>query len=162
MSSGTAKALQLSGHRLHTVPAMEQFRVGSFTVLPFPVQHDAKEPFGFLIQSDDGDKLLFATDTYFIRYRFSGLNYIMLEANYRMKTLEENIKSGLVPAAIRNRIAMSHFEIENVKNFLAACDLAQCREIHLIHISGQNGDPIFFVSEIQQLTGIPTYAKGAN
>jgi len=162
MSSGTAHALQLSGHRLHTVPALKQFRVGTFTVLPFPTQHDCAEPFGFLIQSDSGDKLLFATDTYYIKFKFSGVNYIMIESNYRKETLEENIQSGLVPAAIRNRIARSHFEIENVKTFLSACDLSQCREIHLIHISSQNGDPGFFVEEIQKLTGVPTYAKGVN
>ena len=162
LSQGTAKALDLTGHRIHGVPALEQFRVGTFTVLPFPVQHDALEPFGFLIQSDSGDKLLFATDTYYIKFKFSGLNYIMIEANYRKETLEENIKAGLVPAALRNRITRSHFEIKNVKAFLGACDLSQCREIHLIHISSGNGDPGFFVEEIQELTGIPTYVKGVD
>ena len=160
MSAGTARAMNLSGHRLHIVSALEQFRVGTFTILPFPVQHDAQEPMGFLIQSDDGEKLLFATDTYFLKYRFTGLNYLMIEANYRRETLEENIQAGRVPAAIRNRIIKSHFEIENVKAFLKACDLSQCREIHLIHISSGNGEPMAFVSEVQAMTGIPTYAKG--
>ena len=113
-----------------------------------------------MIQSDDGEKLLFATDTYFLKYRFTGLNYLMIEANYRRETLEENIQAGRVPAAIRNRIIKSHFEIENVKAFLGACDLSQCREIHLIHISSTNGEPMAFVSEVQAMTGIPTYAKG--
>lgn len=161
MSSGTARALTLSGHRLHTVPALEQFRVGTFTVLPFPTEHDCADPYGFLIQSDDGDKLLFATDTYYIKYRFSGLTHIMIEANYKKSILEENIAAGLVPAAIRDRITRSHFEIENVKAFLGACDLSQCREIHLIHISSGNGNPSEFVEEIQELTGVPTYAKNA-
>jgi len=159
MSAGTAKALELSGHRLHTVPALEQFRVGTFTVLPFPVQHDAQEPFGFLIQSDAGDKLLFITDSYYCKYRFSGLTHIMIEANYQKSILDENIASGVVPAAIRARIIKSHFEIENVKAFLAACDLSQCRELHLIHISSTSGDPVGFVEEIQGLTGIPTIAE---
>ena len=162
MSSGTAQALQLSRHRLHTVPALEQFRMGTFTVLPFPVQHDAPEPFGFLIQSDAGDKLLFITDSFYCKYRFKGLTHIMIEANYQKSILDENIASGLVPASIRNRIIKSHFEIENVKAFLAACDLSKCREIHLIHISGTNGNPGGFVDEIQAMTGLPTYANGAS
>ena len=162
MSSGTAQALQLSGHRLHTVPALEQFRVGTFTVLPFPVQHDAQEPFGFLIQADAGDKLLFITDSFYCKYRFSGLTHIMIEANYQKSILDENIASGLVPGSIRNRIIKSHFEIENAKAFLAACDLSKCREINLIHISGTNGDPAGFVDEIQAMTGIPTYATRAS
>ena len=162
MSSGTAKALQLSGHRLHTVPALEQFRVGTFTVLPFATQHDCADPYGFLIQSDAGDKLLFITDSYYCKYRFAGLTHIMIEANYQKSILDENIASGLVPASIRNRIIKSHFEIENVKAFLGACDLSRCREIHLIHISGTNGDPAGFVDAIQSMTGIPTYANGAS
>lgn len=161
MTAGTAKALGLSGHRLHTVSALEQFRVGTFTVLPFTTQHDAAEPIGFLIQSAAAGvyrKLLFATDTYYIRHTFKGLTHIMIEANYRRDILEQNIQSGRVPAAIRARIIKSHFEIENVKAFLGACDLSQCREIHLIHISGTNGDPMAFVDEVQAITGIPTYA----
>lgn len=159
-SAGTAQALELSGHRLHIVSTLKQFRVGTFTVLPFPVQHDAQEPMGFLIQSDNGSKLLFATDTYYIRHIFTGLNYILVEANYRREILEQNIQAGLIPPAMRNRIIKSHFEIENVKTFLGACDLSQCREIHLIHISKGNGDPKAFVDEVQAMTGIPTFAKG--
>ena len=162
MSSGTAQALRLSCHRLHTVPALEQSRVGTFTVLPFPVQHDCANPYGFLIQSDAGDKLLFITDSFYCKYRFAGLTHIMIEANYQKSILDENIASGLVPKSIRNRIIKSHFEIENVKAFLGACDLSQCREIHLIHISGTNGDPAGFVEAIQSMTGIPTYANGAS
>ncbi len=161
-SAGTAKAMNLSGHRLHTVPALEQFRVGTFMVLPFPVQHDAPEPFGFLIRSDAGDKLLFITDSFYCKYRFAGVTHIMIEANYQKSILDENIAYGLVPASIRNRIIKSHFEIENVKAFLGACDLSKCREINLIHISSTNGDPAGFVDGIRAMTGIPTYANGAS
>lgn len=158
-SSGTAHALELSGHRMHTVPALEQFRVGTFTILPFPVQHDANEPFGFLIQSDACDKLLFITDSFYCKYRFYGLTHIMIEANYKKSILDENISSGLVPAALRNRIVKSHLEIENVKAFLAASDLSKCREIHVIHVSNTNGCKESFVSEIRSLTGIQTYCE---
>ena len=159
MSAGTAKALELSGHRVHTVPALKQFRVGTFTVLPFRTEHDCQEPFGFLVQSDAGDKLLFITDSFYCKYRFSGVTHIMIEANYQKSILDENIAFGLVPASIRNRIIKSHFEIENVKAFLGACDLSKCREINLIHISSTNGDPAGFVDEIQAMTGLPTYAN---
>ena len=157
MSAGTASALNLSGHRMHVVPPLEQFRVGTFTVLPFPVHHDCAEPFGFLIQSDTGDKLLFATDTYYIKYRFAGLNYIMIEANYSKGILEENISAGKINPGLKHRIEKSHFEIGNVKAFLGACDLSDCRAIHLIHTSDVNGDHGAFVNEVQELTGIPTY-----
>lgn len=156
MSEGTAEAIKASGHRVKTVKSKELFSVGTFKVLPFSVEHDANEPIGFLIQSGK-DKLLFATDTYYLKYKFSGLSHIMVECNYSKELLDENIENGSVPAAIRNRIVKSHFEIDNVKKFLLANDLSKCKEIHLIHLSSSNADPVLFKSEIQKLTGIPTH-----
>ena len=156
-SQGTIEALGVDyHHRLHPVQAKQVFTVGTFTILPFEVQHDAKEPLGFLIQSGS-DKLVFITDSYYVKYRFQGLTHIMLECNYCRDLLSDNIRDGLVPKSLRNRIVESHFEIENVKDFLAANDLSSVQEIHLIHISGQNGDPDRFQKEVQEQTGLPVY-----
>lgn len=38
-------------------------RIGSIQIKPFDVKHDASQPFGFLIISDNGGVLLFVTDT---------------------------------------------------------------------------------------------------
>jgi phosphoribosyl 1,2-cyclic phosphodiesterase len=70
ISAGTVEALGISGHRLNIIKAKQQFRIGTWTALPFDTQHDAAEPLGFLLANQDGEKLLYATDTYFIRYRF--------------------------------------------------------------------------------------------
>lgn len=157
MSLGTAKALKLSGHRLKTVRSKKLFTVGTFKIMPFNTQHDCAEPYGYLLQSKNGKKLIFITDSFYCRYCFSGVNYYMVECNYSKEILEENIKSGIVPEAIRNRIVKSHFELENVKEFFRANDLSKCDEIHLIHMSGNNADPEFFKIEIQKLTGRPVY-----
>ena len=77
-SQGTAEALGLNHHRLHIIRAREQFQVGGWTVLPFETQHDAAEPLGFLL-AGGGEKILYATDTFYIRYRFRGLTRILLE-----------------------------------------------------------------------------------
>jgi len=59
-SPGTAEALGISSHRLHTVPPLKQFTVGDFIILPFPVEHDCAEPYGYLIYCrSTGEKLLF-------------------------------------------------------------------------------------------------------
>ncbi len=42
-SSGTADAVGLSGHRLQIVKPGERVQVGSWTILPFGVEHDAAE-----------------------------------------------------------------------------------------------------------------------
>lgn len=160
MSQGTAEALSLSGHRLHIVKALQQFQLGSWTILPFDIQHDATEPLGFLLASEAGDKLLFATDTYYLRYKFKGLTHILIECNYALDILQENVASGAVPAAVKNRVLRSHFSLEHVKDFLRANDLSWVQEIHLLHLSDNNSDADRFKREIQELTGKPVYIAG--
>jgi len=149
------KSLKLSGHRLHEIKAGNLFKVGSFNILPFDLQHDAPNV-GFLIQSGN-EKMIYITDSYYCKYKFNGLTMIAIECNYKKSLLEENIEAGTVPAEMRYRTERSHFELENVKNFLKENCLKKVREIHLIHISSKNGDPELFQSEIEGLTGIATY-----
>lgn len=154
MSSGTKAALKLSGHRIHTVKAKEQFSIGTFVVLPFETEHDAEEPLGYLLYSTaTGEKLLFATDTYYVRYKFKGLTHIMVECNYITDILYSNIETGRVPAALKDRLLQSHFSLENVKDFLMANDLSKVQEIYLMHISNNNSDEERVKREIQGLTG---------
>ena len=160
MSGGTAEALELSGHRLHVVKALQQFQLGSWTALPFDTQHDAEEPLGFLLASETGGKLLFATDTYYLKYRFRGLNYILIECNYALDILRENVDAGAITGAVRDRVLKSHFSLEHVKGFLRANDLSRVREIWLLHLSDQNSDAGRFKKEIQALTGKPVYIAG--
>jgi len=153
MSQGTAEALEVSGHRVHIIKARQQFRIGTWTILPFDTQHDAQEPLGFLLANQAGDKLLYATDTYYIKYKFRGLTHIMIECNYAADILKTNVKAGLVEQALKNRILKSHFSLENVKNFLKANDLSKIQEIWLLHMSDGNSDEARFKREIQELTG---------
>ena len=153
MSQGTADELDINSHRINTVWTRGQFKVGSWSILPFETQHDAEQSLGFLIENSAGEKLLFATDTYYIKYKFQNLNYIMIECNYSLDILKENIKSGRVHAARKKRILKSHFSLENVKDFLKANDLSQVQEIWLLHLSSANSDAKRFKKEIQELTG---------
>lgn len=157
MSRGTAEALGVAGHRVHIIEARKQFRLGSWTILPFQTQHDAVEPLGFLLANRAGDKLLYATDTYYIRYRFQGLTHIMIECNYSLDILKANVETGLVSAELKKRILKSHFSLENVKEFLKANDLSMVREIWLLHLSDGNSDAARFKREVQELTGKPVY-----
>lgn len=156
-SPGTLNALGLSGHRAKPIQAKKQFTLGSWTILPFDVQHDVSEPMGFLLVNQSGEKLLFATDTYYIKYKFIGLTHIMVECNYSMEILNENIATGRVPAVMKKRLLKSHFSLENVKEFLLANDLSKVQEIWLLHLSDNNSDETMFKTEIQQITGKPVF-----
>lgn len=136
------------------VTAGKQFRVGSYIVMPWQAQHDCAEPLGYLIYSTTTkDKLLFATDTYYIPNRFVGLNYIMVECNYSEEILKENLITGSINGTLAKRLRQSHFSLENVKDFLKANDLSGVEEIYLLHLSGKNADSKLFKEEIQRLTG---------
>ena len=160
LSQGTADEISGLGpwrHRINIIKAKQQFRIGTWTVLPFDTQHDAAEPLGFLLANQDGDKLLYATDTYYIRYRFTGLTHIAVECNYSLDILRANVEAGMVEPALKNRILKSHFSLENVKKFLQANDLSKVQEIWLLHLSDNNSDAESFKREIQELAGKPTY-----
>lgn len=156
LSHGTKQALGLDHHRLKVIQPGKKFKIGEFLVFPFEVQHDAKEPLGFLIL-DKKDKLLFATDTYYIRYVFKGLTIIAVECNYSEEILRENIINGITPVEMKKRLIKSHFSLENYVEFLKANDLSSVREIWLIHMSDRNSDSEMFKEKIQALTGKPVY-----
>jgi phosphoribosyl 1,2-cyclic phosphodiesterase len=146
-------------YRIHIIQAGKQFGLASWIVLPFQTEHDAAEPVGYLLYSRAArEKLLFATDTYFIPNTFRGLNVVMVECNYSLPLLEENVREGRIPASMKPRLMRSHFGLENVKDFLRANDVRTVRHIYLLHISHNNGDPELFQREIQRLTGKPVTA----
>lgn len=152
MTAGTAAALEIDHHRVKIIQARCPFSVGAWSVLPFETEHDAADPVGFLMKSGN-EKLLFLTDSYFCRYTFPGLTHIMIECNYALDILMEND----LPAPHKKRVIQSHFSLANVKAFLKANDLNRVRDIHLLHLSRDNADPVRFKAEIEQLTGKPVY-----
>ena len=95
MSQGTKHALGFSSsYWAKGLLPFEQVVINGFRVIPFPVQHDAAEPYGYLIRHEECGTVLFATDTYFLKYKFPGLNNVMLECNYSKEILDANFTAG--------------------------------------------------------------------
>ena len=156
-SAGTFKKLNLKGHRFKVIKALEQFTIGNFIVLPFDTQHDAAEPLGFLIQyKPTGEKLLYATDTYYIKYKFSKLNYLLIECNYNKEIAKDNSKNGVINKTRYSRLLESHFSLDNVVKFLKSNDLRYAKKIILCHLSDTNSNQQFMQSTIFEETGIET------
>lgn len=157
-SKGTIKECNLNSHRVNAVKALEQVQIGTFKVLPFDVKHDAEEPLGFLIQSlETKETLLYFTDTYYLKYKFKGLNYIIAECNYSKKILYENIEAGIIEQVLAKRIIKSHMSLETLIDTLKANDLSNVCQIYLIHISQDNGNKEYFKKQIEQLTNLDVY-----
>lgn len=157
-SKGTADALGLTGHRVHRVPKLERFTVGTMTVLPFDVQHDCAEPFGFLISSTKTkERLLYFTDTYYIKYKFNGLTHIMGECNHSLDLVKQSVEEGMIPAGLAPRLVKSHMSLEHFCELLKANDLSMVRSIYLLHLSNNNADAGYFLETVKKLTGRECY-----
>ena len=156
MTDGTAKELGVSGHRIKIIQAKQMLDICGFKVSIFDTQHDAAEPVGFIVEDDD-DKVLYATDTYYIKYNFIGLTKIMVECNHSYEILNKKIKSGELNSRFSKRLLKSHFSLENLKEFLKANDLSKVKEIYLIHLSNGNADEKLFEKEIAMCTGLPVF-----
>ncbi|MCK8826381.1 MBL fold metallo-hydrolase [Natroniella acetigena] len=157
MSEGTFNNYSFGSHRFQIGNAGETINLGSWIIKTFEVEHDAEEPLGFYLASRTGEKLVYITDSYYSKFMFQRLTHVMIECNYALDILNENIKSGRVHPAQKKRLLRSHFSLENVKDFLQANDLSEVKEIWLLHLSSRNSDEERFKREIQELTGKPVY-----
>lgn len=157
-SKGTLDACRLIGHRMKAVEALKEINIGTFAVLPFDVQHDAPDPLGFLLTSRaTGEKLLYFTDTYYIKYRFTGLTHIMGECNYSMDIIEQSVRNGYIPPELVPRLIKSHMSLDHFLDLLRANDLRQVKQIYLLHLSNNNSDAERFKEAVQKLTGTEVY-----
>jgi phosphoribosyl 1,2-cyclic phosphodiesterase len=158
MSSGTASGIEANGNRCKIIKAGEIFIIGSWKIKAFDTKHDCAEPLGyFMLSQNTGERLVFITDTYYVRYRFEKMNYIMVECNYADDIIRKNVTDGIIADSMRKRILRSHLSLDNCKELLRANDLSKVKEIYLLHLSDNNSDEIRFKKEIESLTGIPTY-----
>lgn len=155
---GTAKELKdVANYRVMECEYLEQFTVKKWHIIAFQVEHDVAEPCGFLIRTPSGKKVLFATDTYYIKYKFKGVTHFMIECNYSLEILQDNLQKKRLDKRQYTRILKSHFELGNLIDFFKANDLSKAEEIHLLHLSDRNSDEEQFINEIEKTTGIPTY-----
>lgn len=155
-SEGTSEACKVSGHHnLHVVEVKKPVVLPGFSVLPLRAEHDAADPLIYLIRGIDF-LLLFATDTYYIRYKMPvDLTHMMIECNYSMERLNENISSGEIESIRKRRILYSHMNLDTLKGFIKSNDLRRLERIYLIHLSNDNSDAMHFMREIERLTGVP-------
>lgn len=155
MSQGTMEEIGINtGHRLHKIESLKPLSINGWKVFPFDAVHDSKEPLNFHI-SKGKERILFITDTSFVKYVFPRTTRMMVECNYSESILDENIRSGRISSARRKRLVDSHFSLERLVEFLKANDISRLQQIFLLHLSRDNSDEKLFKRTIQQLTGIP-------
>jgi phosphoribosyl 1,2-cyclic phosphodiesterase len=153
MSAGTASKVKHQAYLTHYVKSMEKIYLAPFiTLLPFDVVHDAEEPLGFILMGRDY-KLMYAVDTAYVRYRFNGLTHIMVECNFDIDSLHQEVEEGVTSPTIKHRLMQSHLNLDTLKEFLASNDLSMVEEIVILHTSRYNADKELIKQSVQEITG---------
>jgi phosphoribosyl 1,2-cyclic phosphodiesterase len=135
--------------------------MGEFTVKPFDLttidgnwtHTDANgEPcpiFGFLIAHKEMGKLLYITDTELIKWRFKGINHILLGVNYDKDLVDtDNPKA--------NHVFRGHLSIDTACDFVKANDSDSLQNVIMCHLSSENADKDSFIEKMKKV------ACGAN
>lgn len=93
------------------------------------------ECYGFLLMDkSSGEKLLWATDTQYIKNKFPPLDFYCIECNFFERENYNSEISG-IEKVVEQRRVKSHMSFESCVKFLKMQDLSKCKEIHLLHIS---------------------------
>ena len=142
---------------VQSVEARKEFHVGTLRILPFEAEHDVP-CYGYQITSEEtGEKLVYITDSAYVRYTFTGLTHIMIEANYDEDIMLGNVRDEKIPFSLAERVAGTHMSIDTLIDLLRANDMTKVRQIYLLHLSDNNSDAEAFKKMVQQETGAEVY-----
>lgn len=163
MTENEKHGLGGDGIMIRPCASQKPFTLGEFSVLPFATEHDTPEPVGFLIRyNPTGETLLYATDTCYLRWKFPGVHYWLIESNYIDEIADKQVADGALSPVLRERLVRSHLSLRRLKECLSANDLTPARKIVLIHLSSQRSDAVQMQREVQELTGVETLVAEAD
>lgn len=152
-SEGTLREINIQNHNLVVIEKLKPYEISDFTVMPFDVEHDVAEPFGYLIQyKPTRQKFIFATDTYYLKYNFKNIDFYMVECNSDLQTLKENLKNDCITSYHYKRLRKSHMTLETLVDFFKNTDLSKTQKIMLLHLSDQNSNEKRIQSVISDIT----------
>ena len=149
-SAGTIEELNIKNPFLRPIQDRKTYIIGEWTIMPFKVKHDTKEPFGYLIKHPESGTFCFITDTSMVPFKFPAINHYLIECNFSYEILDNRTMNGNFNAQLRNRIINSHLSLEQCVEILKENDLSQVNNIVLLHLSDGNSDEQKFT---ETLTG---------
>lgn len=130
----------------------------SFSVTPFSCYHDVP-CLGYIIEHEEAGRILFATDTrtlpqHIIEQQY---NQIIIECNYSLGRIEQNVESGLLDSVQAGRIKKSHLSLEYLIDILLQMNLRDMQNIILIHSSDRNSNRELIAKSVEMV--VPDTAK---
>lgn len=140
----------------------KSMNVGGFTVKPFDLTtidgnwthtNANGEPcpiYGFLITHKEMGRMLYITDCELIKWKFKGINHILLGVNYD-KDLIDRDNTGKA-----NHVFRGHLSIDTACDFVKANYSDSLQNVIMCHLSSENADSDSFIEKMKKV------AYGAN
>lgn len=140
------------------IPVIEPWRkesevrgkIGRFSVQSFPLVHDVHCS-GFLIGHPEVGRMLYASDTEYIKWKFKNLNHILVEANYSPSCMESTNNPK------HTHVLTGHMNIDTAVEFLRANQSPELRNVVLLHLSETNSDEAQFKAAAETVVDCPVY-----
>ena len=99
--------------------------------------------YGFLITHPDMGRMIYATDTELIKWRFKNVNHILLGVNY-----DPELLSG--DEAKKNHVVRGHMSIDTACEFVKANASDQLQNVIMCHLSSENADKDSFIEKMKR------------
>lgn len=122
--------------------------IGGFKIQPIPLHHSC-ECFGYLIETHDHQKIVFATDCCEFLYRIKNVHHWLIEANYSDEILIDNMCDN---AEMRSRHE-HHLELNDTIFALRENFSPKTNTIVLLHLSNGNSNAEMFKKRVKEELG---------
>lgn len=139
------------------LPEMRRFKVGAFKVIPFYVPHTTRDKetgqiiecpnYGWIVEVGN-EKLLYATDFEYLKFRFTALkiNHFLIECNHNDELVDAD--SVKYEHSLRG-----HSSLTTVKEFLKVNKTEAMRNVILCHLSRDAADEEKMQKEVMEVVG---------
>jgi phosphoribosyl 1,2-cyclic phosphodiesterase len=101
--------------------------------------------FGFLITHPEMGKMLYITDTELIKWKFKGINHILLGVNYDKDLI------GGDNAGKANHVFRGHLSIDTACDFVKANYSDSLQNVIMCHLSSENADSDSFIEKMKKV-----------
>jgi hypothetical protein len=130
--------------------------MGEFTVKPFDLttidgnwtHTDANgEPcpiYGFLITHKEMGKMLYITDCEVVKWKFKGINHILLGVNYDKDLIDRDTGKA-------NHVFRGHLSIGTACDFVKANYSDSLQNVIMCHLSSENSDRDSFIEKMKKV-----------
>jgi len=126
---------------LNLIDSHRPFDIGSISIKPIPVPHDAKEPVQYIL-SDTVNRLGILTDvgtiTPYIEQQYSGCDGLLIEANHDLQLLH----AGSYPRFLKDRVSSrwGHLNNNQTAALISVIDQSCIKQLVIGHISQSNNN----------------------